>query len=135
MAQLAGGGRLSRLPRRVGDVAGADARGVPNGRRRPLDRAGRTLRVAGANVQTTLRLATGYSPIAYVQHVRVEEAKRRLERTSEPVDAISYAVGYEDPAAFRRLFKRITGVTPGAYRRKLQLPAFARSAERRRGGR
>ena len=71
--------------------------------------------------------ATGYSPIAYVQHVRVEEAKRRLERTSEPVDAISYAVGYEDPASFRRLFKRITGVTPGAYRRKLQLPAFARA--------
>ena len=74
--------------------------------------------------------ATGYSPIAYVQHVRVEEAKRRLERTSAPVDAISYAVGYEDPASFRRLFKRITGVPPGVYRRKLQLPAFARSARR-----
>ena len=77
--------------------------------------------------------ATGYSPIAYVQHVRVEEAKRRLERTAEPVDAISYAVGYEDPASFRRLFKRITGVTPGAYRRKLQLPAFARQRPRRAG--
>lgn len=72
--------------------------------------------------------ATGYPPIAYVQHVRVEEAKRRLERTGEPVDAISYAVGYEDPASFRRLFKRITAITPGAYRRKLQLPAFARGA-------
>jgi len=81
--------------------------------------------------------ATRYSPIAYVQHVRVEEAKRRLERTTEPVDAISYAVGYEDPASFRRLFRRITGVTPGAYRRKLQLPAFAGTAlgdaHRRRG--
>jgi transcriptional regulator GlxA family with amidase domain len=74
--------------------------------------------------------ATGYAPIAYVQHVRVEEAKRRLERTSEPVDAISYAVGYEDPASFRRLFKRITGVSPGVYRRKLQLPAFARTGVR-----
>ncbi len=79
--------------------------------------------------------ATGYSPIAYVQHTRVEEAKRRLERTSEPVDAVSYAVGYEDPASFRRLFKRITGVPPGEYRRKLQLPAFARTAEHRGGGR
>lgn len=69
--------------------------------------------------------ATGHSPIAYVQHTRVEEAKRRLERTAEPVDAISYAVGYEDPASFRRLFKRVTGVSPGVYRRKLQLPAFA----------
>jgi transcriptional regulator GlxA family with amidase domain len=73
--------------------------------------------------------ATGYSPIAYVQHARVEEAKRRLERTSESVDAISYLVGYEDPASFRRLFKRITGVTPAAYRRRLQLPAFARSGQ------
>jgi transcriptional regulator GlxA family with amidase domain len=71
--------------------------------------------------------ATGHSPIAYVQHVRVEEAKRRLERTSEPVDRISYAVGYEDPASFRRLFKRVTGVPPGVYRRKLRLPAFART--------
>ena len=74
--------------------------------------------------------ATGYSPIAYVQRMRVEEAKRRLERTSEPVDPISYAVGYDDPASFRRLFKRTTGVSPGVYRRKLQLPAFARSDPR-----
>jgi transcriptional regulator GlxA family with amidase domain len=74
--------------------------------------------------------ATGYSPIAYIQHVRVEEAKRRLERTSAPVDDISYTVGYEDPASFRRLFKRITGVPPGVYRRKLQLPRFARTPQR-----
>ena len=78
---------------------------------------------------------TGYAPIAYVQHVRVEEAKRRLERTSEPADDISYAVGYEDPASFRRLFKRITGVPPGVYRRKLQLPAFARAGQGEREGR
>ena len=56
----------------------------------------------------------------------MEQAKRRLERTAEPGDRISYAVGYEDPASFRRLFKRITGISPGAYRRKLQLPPFAR---------
>jgi transcriptional regulator GlxA family with amidase domain len=79
--------------------------------------------------------ATGYSPIVYVQHVRVEEAKRRLERTSEPVDDLSFAVGYEDPASFRRLFKRITGVPPGAYRRKLQLPAVARTPQRQHDGR
>jgi transcriptional regulator GlxA family with amidase domain len=77
--------------------------------------------------------ATGYAPIAYVQRIRIEEAKRLLERTSRPVDDIGFAVGYEDAASFRRLFKRITGVAPGAYRRKLQLPAFARSAPARRG--
>ncbi len=72
--------------------------------------------------------ATGMPPIRYVQHVRVEEAKRRLERTNTPiVDQISFEVGYEDPASFRRLFRRITHVTPGDYRRKFRLPAFASS--------
>ncbi len=68
--------------------------------------------------------ATGYAPIAYVQQLRVEEAKRRLERTNAPIDEISWAVGYEDPAFFRRLFKRITRITPGAYRRKFRLPDY-----------
>jgi transcriptional regulator GlxA family with amidase domain len=61
--------------------------------------------------------ATGYSPIAYVQHLRVEEAKRRLERTATPIDEITWTVGNKDPAFFRRLFKRIT---LGAYRRKFR---------------
>lgn len=69
--------------------------------------------------------ATGLPPISYVQHLRVEEAKRRLERTSTPIDQISFEVGYEDASSFRRLFRRITRVTPGDYRRKFRLPAFA----------
>lgn len=76
--------------------------------------------------------ATGYAPIAYVQHLRVEEAKRRLERTETPIDEISWNVGYEDPAFFRRLFKRTTRITPGAYRRKFQLPEFAAPGSRSR---
>jgi len=75
-------------------------------------------------IKRRFTLATGLSPIRYVQNLRVEEAKRRLERTKKPVDEISYAVGYEDPASFRRLFRRITRVTPGDYRRKFRLPAF-----------
>ena len=71
--------------------------------------------------------ATGFAPIDYVQRLRIEDAKRRLERTDAPADEISWQVGYEDAAFFRRLFKRITGLTPGAYRRRFQVPAFARS--------
>lgn len=66
--------------------------------------------------------ATGSSPLAYIQQLRVHEAKRRLERTEEPIDEISWTVGYEDPAFFRRLFKRLTGIAPGAYRRKFKVP-------------
>lgn len=67
------------------------------------------------------RRATGHTPIRYVQQLRVQRAKRMLARTREPVEEIAWRVGYEDPSAFRRLFKRITNVTPGAYRRKMRV--------------
>jgi transcriptional regulator GlxA family with amidase domain len=68
--------------------------------------------------------ATNLTPIAYVQRLRVEDAKRRLERTDASVDEISWRVGYEDAAFFRRLFKRTTGLAPGAYRRRFRIPEF-----------
>jgi transcriptional regulator GlxA family with amidase domain len=66
--------------------------------------------------------ATGETTISYVQRIRIERAKRALEAGSAPVEEISWAVGYEDAASFRRLFKRLTGLTPGEYRRRFQLP-------------
>jgi transcriptional regulator GlxA family with amidase domain len=77
--------------------------------------------------------ATGYTPIEYVQRLRIEDAKRRLERTEAPTDEIGWKVGYEDPAFFRRLFKRITGITPAAYRRKFRLPDWETASMPRRG--
>lgn len=62
-------------------------------------------------------MATGSTLIAYVQNLRIEEAKRLLESEGTAVDDIAALVGYENPAFFRRLFKRSTGLTPGAYRR------------------
>jgi transcriptional regulator GlxA family with amidase domain len=53
-----------------------------------------------------------------VQAVRIEGARRKLESESTGVDDVGFAVGYEDPTFFRRLFKRTTGMTPAAYRRK-----------------
>ena len=75
-------------------------------------------------------IATGLSPISYVQRLRIEEAKKRLERTDTQIEEISRAVGYEDPAFFRRLFKRTTNMTPGDYRRKFQLPDLPLAAGR-----
>lgn len=66
------------------------------------------------------KAATGYTPMDYVQALRIEEAKQLLETTNEPTDAVADAVGYEDPAFFRRLFKRRAGVTPARYRRRFQ---------------
>ena len=88
----------------------------------PIEQAARLSGVPERSFKRRFKSATGHAPIDYVQRLRVEEAKRRLERTRAPVDEISWNVGYEDPAFFRRLFKRITGVTAGTYRRKFHIP-------------
>lgn len=76
------------------------------------------------------KTATGYSPMDYVQTLRIEEAKQLLEVTGEPTDAVARQVGYEDPAFFRRLFKRRTGVTPARYRQRFQSIAKAENRGR-----
>jgi transcriptional regulator GlxA family with amidase domain len=68
-------------------------------------------------VKRRFKAATGLAIIDYVQNLRIEEAKRLLESSDTPVDEIGFAVGYEDPSFFRRLFKRRTGISPGRYRR------------------
>lgn len=62
--------------------------------------------------------ATGYTPVEYVQALRIEEAKQMLETENMAIEDVSVAVGYEDPTFFRRLFKRRTGVTPAQYRQR-----------------
>lgn len=63
------------------------------------------------------KVATGTTPINYVQSLRIEEAKRQLEAGSVSFEKIAADLGYENLAFFRRLFKRSTGLTPGQYRR------------------
>lgn len=92
----------------------------------PVDEMVRRSRLAERTFKRRFVAATGLAPIAYVQGLRIEDAKRRLERTDDPVDEISWRVGYEDPAFFRRLFKRTTGMAPGAYRKRFRIPDFAR---------
>ena len=76
---------------------------------------------SGLNPRTfarRFRAATGYRPMDYVHALRIEEAKQFIESEEIGIDEISLKVGYDDPAFFRRLFKRKAGLTPAAYRRK-----------------
>ncbi len=92
----------------------------------PVEEMIRRSSLAERTFKRRFTAATGLAPIAYVQRLRIEDAKRRLERTEAPVDEIGWRVGYEDGAFFRRLFRRITGLAPGAYRRRFRIPDFAR---------
>lgn len=78
----------------------------------PAHRAGMSLR----NFVRRFKQATGDSPLAYLQKLRVAAAKRLLENNHRTMQEISDAVGYQDVAFFRGLFQRHTGVSPSAYR-------------------
>lgn len=58
----------------------------------------------------------GQAPIEYLTSWRMQLAADRLSSGSDSVAAIAADVGYESEAAFNRAFKRVTGVTPGAWR-------------------
>lgn len=100
----------------------------------PVEEAVRRSRLAERTFKRRFRGATGLAPLAYVQQLRIADAKRRLEQTDAGVDEIGWRVGYEDPAFFRRLFKRTTGLTPSAYRRRFALPDYARPTPSRASG-
>jgi transcriptional regulator GlxA family with amidase domain len=81
-------------------------------------------------------LATGNAPREYIQRVRMEAAKRALER-GDSVASVATRVGYEDAVAFRKLFVRLAGLTPAEYRSRYgprAAPAWAlpRTVARRR---
>ncbi|WP_036229535.1 GlxA family transcriptional regulator [Marinobacterium jannaschii] len=60
---------------------------------------------------------TGESLLERIQNLRVENAKRALEGSHCSIDEISADNGYEDAGFFRRLFKRLTGLSPSQYRK------------------
>ena len=74
---------------------------------------------AGLEERTFLRRfrnATGLKPTEYCQHLRVGKARQMLEFTNGTIDHIAWTVGYQDPSAFRAIFKKITGMAPSDYR-------------------
>lgn len=62
--------------------------------------------------------ATGNTPIEYSQRVKVESAKKAFETGRKTINEVMYQVGYSDVKAFREVFRKITGMSPLAYRSK-----------------
>ncbi len=69
--------------------------------------------------------ATGLTPTKYVQHLRVGRARGELEFSSLPIKEIGWKVGYEDCGAFRKVFRKIMGLSPGDYRLRFAVPRRA----------
>jgi AraC-like DNA-binding protein len=63
------------------------------------------------------RELVGEPPMAYLTRSRMTVASRLLRETDLPLEAVATRVGYGSPFAFAKAFKRVTGDSPGSYRR------------------
>lgn len=63
------------------------------------------------------RELTGYAPMRHFTHLKMEAACRLLDSTRQSVKQVASALGYDDPLYFSRVFRRVVGVSPRAYRR------------------
>jgi transcriptional regulator GlxA family with amidase domain len=80
-----------------------------------------TAQLSGLEERTFLRRfrkATGLKPSEYCQRLRVGKAREMLEFTNKTIEQIAWAIGYEDPGSFRKVFQRVVGLSPGEYRRR-----------------
>jgi transcriptional regulator GlxA family with amidase domain len=77
------------------------------------------------NLVRRFKLATGITPIEYLQKTRIEEAKKLLEHSRQSIMEIMLESGYNDLKSFRTLFKKNVGMTPTAYREKFNSQAIS----------
>lgn len=83
-----------------------------------VDELAEKVNVSRRTFERRFKNATGNSAIEYLQRVRMEAAKKQLEASRKNVGEVMYDVGYNDTKAFREVFKKVTGLTPLAYRNK-----------------
>ncbi len=63
------------------------------------------------------RQETGYSPIEYFNHLRIQKACHLLHFSHLRINEVAFEIGINDPFYFSRLFKQQMGMSPVAYRK------------------
>jgi len=87
-----------------------------------VDTIARQVGISPRHFKRRFKSATGDLPLKYLQRIRIDAAKEKLETTRETIEQITWAVGYQDVSSFCRLFKQHTEISPRAYREKFFTP-------------
>ncbi|MEJ2156493.1 MAG: helix-turn-helix domain-containing protein [Desulfobacteraceae bacterium] len=87
-----------------------------------IDSVARNVGISPRHFKRRFKSATGELPLKYLQQIRIDAAKEKLETTRDNIEEITCAVGYSDVSSFCRLFKQYTEISPSAYRDKFFIP-------------
>jgi transcriptional regulator GlxA family with amidase domain len=74
--------------------------------------------ISNRNFIRRFKKATQNTPSEYIQRVKVEVAKKSFESSTLNISEVMYSVGYNDDKAFRKIFKKFTGLSPIGYKHK-----------------
>ena len=74
--------------------------------------------LSGSHFSFVFRKKTGFSPIEYFNHLKVQKACQYLLFTDLRVKEIADKLGIEDPYYFSRMFTKLMGMSPATYRTK-----------------
>jgi transcriptional regulator GlxA family with amidase domain len=90
-----------------------------------LDELAELTALGRRSFERRFKQATNNSVLEYIHRVKMEAAKRSFESSRKNINEVMFDVGYTDTKAFRSIFKKITGLTPVAYRNKYNKQAAA----------
>lgn len=82
--------------------------------------AARICGMSESHFMSLFKRVTGLSFVTYFNHFRIERAQALLARTDESIASISQQVGFCDQSYFGTVFRRIVGMTPATYRRRVR---------------
>ncbi len=82
-----------------------------------LEQLAERMHMSRSHIIELFKEHTGYTPIDYFIHLKVQKSCRMLDQTDMSINEIALQIGYEDPFYYSRIFKKVMGMSPRDYRK------------------
>jgi AraC-like DNA-binding protein len=81
-----------------------------------LTKVARAVNISANHLSEKFKQVTGVNFVAYISRIRIEKARILLQDPTLRISEIAFAVGFQSLSQFNRVFKKLLGKSPSAYR-------------------
>jgi AraC-like DNA-binding protein len=81
-----------------------------------LSKVAKAANISANHLSEKFKQVTGTNFVDYVAHARFEKARALLLNSNRRISEIAFAVGFQSLSQFNRVFKKLSGKCPSAYR-------------------